>query len=125
MEILHIHHVSFIVKNLEKALSFYTGILNLQCSPDRPKMAYPGAWLNIGESQQIHLLELENPDSVDNRPIHGGKDRHAAFLIRDFSNLIERLDQHKRTYTLSHSGRHALFTRDYDGNTLEFIAWKG
>lgn len=125
MEILHIHHVSFIVKDLKNALSYYVDVLNLECSPDRPEMAYPGAWLNIGDSQQIHLLELENPDPVDNRPTHGGKDRHAAFLVRDFSDLIKRLDHNDRAYTLSSSGRNALFTRDYDGNTLEFIEWKG
>lgn len=125
MEILHIHHVSFIVKNLEKALTFYTDVLNLACSPDRPDMPFRGAWLSIGKSQQIHLLELENPDSIDDRPVHGGKDRHAAFIVDDFSGLIHRLEDGSFTYTLSRSGRNALFTRDFDGNTLEFIEWKG
>lgn len=124
MEILHIHHVSFIVKDLQRALTFYRDVLQLQCSPDRPTMAYEGAWLSIGESQQIHLLEIDNPDSTENRPAHGGRDRHAAFFVNDFSNLIQLLDQHDFTYKLSRSGRNALFTRDYDGNTLEFIEWK-
>ena len=33
-------------------------------------MSSPGAWLQIGD-QQIHLLELPNPDPVTGRPEHG------------------------------------------------------
>lgn len=124
MKVIDIHHVSFIVKDLKKALVFYTDILEIEILPNRPDMAFDGAWLKIGESQQIHLLELDNPDSAENRPAHGGRDRHAAFHISDFAYLMERLDSHGRDYTLSSSGRNALFTRDDDGNTLEFIEWK-
>jgi glyoxylase I family protein len=35
---------------------------------------------------------------------------------------MERLNQAGVTYTLSQSGRRALFCRDPDGNALEFIA---
>jgi glyoxylase I family protein len=35
--------------------------------------------------------------------------------------VVAELDKAKLTYTLSSSGRRALFCRDYDGNTLELI----
>lgn len=95
-------------------------MLGLQLEQTRPDLGYPGAWLRIGD-QQIHLLELPNPDPVENRPQHGGRDRHLAFRIDDLSGLVEILERSNIEFTLSKSGRKALFCRDPDGNALEFI----
>ena len=69
----------------------------------------------------IHLMELPNPDPVDGRPDHGGRDRHAAFGIDDVKPLVERLERHGVPYTMSKSGRAAVFFRDPDGNAMEFM----
>ena len=82
--------------------------------------ASAGAWLTVG-SQQIHLLELPNPDPVKGRPEHGGRDRHTAFYVSDIDILIKSLEQNSITFTRSRSGRSAIFCRDPDGNALEFI----
>ncbi len=120
MSVLAIHHVSLLVENTEKALEFYTDVLGLPVIPERPDLDFPGAWLQIGD-QQIHLLELENPDPVNDRPEHGGRDRHLAMSVADLSELEQRLRNKGIAYTLSKSGRRALFCRDYDGNTMELI----
>ena len=113
-------HSSVIVKDTKTALHFYHTILGFEIDHSRPNLGYPGAWLNIGK-QQIHLLELENPDPTNNRPKHGGRDRHTAIATTQFDKLATLLDKHKIEYTLSKSGRKALFCRDPDGNALEFI----
>jgi len=115
-----LHHASLIVADTGKALIFYRDLLGLEPEPDRPDLGYPGAWLNIG-GQQLHLLELPNPDPVQGRPAHGGRDRHLAFRVGDLDALIGRLERAGVTYTASKSGRRALFCRDPDGNALEFI----
>ena len=115
-----IAHVSVIVSDTESALEFYRDILGLPVDSSRPDLGYPGAWLNVGE-QQIHLLELPNPDQTEGRPEHGGRDRHMAFDISDIKGLIETLEKNGIAYTRSRSGRSALFCRDLDGNALEFI----
>ena len=120
MKIVSIHHASVIVRDTERALRFYRDLLGLRVDPSRPDLGYPGAWLWIGE-QQIHLLELPNPDSVDGRPAHGGRDRHLALLIDDLEGLAGQLDAADIAYTRSRSGRRALFFRDPDGNALELI----
>lgn len=117
---LSIHHASVIVRDTGRALAFYRDTLGLPVDPARPDLGYPGAWLNIGD-QQIHLLELPNPDPVTGRPAHGGRDRHVALSIRDLDQLRQRLDAAAVDYSLSKSGRRALFCRDPDGNALEFI----
>jgi len=118
--VLSIHHVSLLVKNTEKALDFYIRILGLELDGSRPELGYPGAWVNIG-GQQIHLLELPNPDPVEGRPAHGGRDRHMAVVVDDIAAIEMRLEQSNIMYTRSRSGRKAVFCRDYDGNALELI----
>jgi len=119
-EFLAIQHVSVLVADTERALAFYRDVLGLPMESQRPDLGYPGAWLTIG-AQQIHLLELPNPDPVTGRPAHGGRDRHVALTLRDLDELRRRLEAAGIPYTLSKSGRHALFCRDPDSNALEFI----
>ena len=119
-----LHHVSLIVADTARALGFYRDLLGLQVVPNRPDLGYPGAWLQLGEAQ-IHLLELPNPDPLDNRPSHGGRDRHLALEVNAFEDLKQRLIQRKIPYTLSRSGRQAMFCRDPDQNAVEIIAASG
>lgn len=109
-----------IVQDTDQALKFYMGILGLELDMGRPELSYPGAWLVVGGAQ-IHLLELPNPDPVTGRPAHGGRDRHLALSITDIDALRSSLEQAGIEFTLSKSGRKALFCRDYDGNALEFV----
>lgn len=120
MAILGMHHCSLIVSNTQQALAFYQGILGIDVDSSRPDLGYPGAWLNVGQ-QQIHLLELPNPDPLEGRPEHGGRDRHVALLFDDLQALVTKLEQASIAYTLSKSGRKALFCRDPDNNAIEVI----
>ncbi|MDP2828642.1 MAG: VOC family protein [Sulfuricellaceae bacterium] len=113
-------HVSIIVSDLARSRAFYEGMLGLQVSSTRPEMSFDGVWYEIG-GQQIHLLALPNPDPVSERPAHGGRDRHVALAVDDLDNLTIVLKRANIPYTLSQSGRVALFCRDPDGNALEFI----
>jgi glyoxylase I family protein len=113
-----------IVQDTEQALAFYTGILGLEQDMSRPDLGYPGAWLSVGDAQ-IHLLELPNPDPITGRPEHGGRDRHLALSVTNLGALQTSLERAAIVFTLSKSGRKALFCRDVDGNALEFIEQMG
>ncbi|KAG0465410.1 hypothetical protein HPP92_019574 [Vanilla planifolia] len=119
--ILSIHHVGILCENLERSLSFYRDLLGLKINEARPhdKLPYRGAWLWVGD-EMIHLMELPNPDPLTGRPEHGGRDRHHCFAIQNVSKLKEKFDKAGIKYTLSRSGRPAIFARDPDGNALEF-----
>ena len=114
-----IHHASLLVADTGRALAFYRDVIGLE-QVERPDLGFPGAWLGVG-GQQIHLLELPSPDPVEGRPEHGGRDRHLALLTVDLEAVRRRLESVGRPYTLSRSGRAALFSRDPDGNALEII----
>jgi glyoxylase I family protein len=114
------HHASLIVSDTARALDFYAGLLGLEQLQGRPDLGYLGAWLGVG-GVQIHLLELPNPDPVTGRPPHGGRDRHIALSVAALDPLMERLAGAGVPFTLSRSGRRALFCRDPDGNAVELI----
>ncbi|MFV2059548.1 MAG: VOC family protein [Gammaproteobacteria bacterium] len=113
-------HATYIVKNLDSAKNFYCTILDMSINDERPDLPYSGLWLNVGDSQ-IHLLELDNPDPVFNRPEHGGRDRHVALQVKSIKQIETALSSLNINFTVSQSGRKALFCRDPDGNALEFI----
>lgn len=115
-----IDHVSLIVAETRRSLGFYCGILGLEVMQERPELPFPGAWLRVG-SQQIHLLELPNPDPIAGRPAHAGRDRHLAMRVSHLDGLTERLRAAGVSYTRSRSGRRAVFCRDPDGNAIELI----
>jgi glyoxylase I family protein len=113
-------HASLLVSDLARARAFYEGVLGLAVSPKRPEMHFDGVWYDIG-NQQIHLLALPNPDPVEGRPVHGGRDRHVALGVASLAAITQTLEAAGIAYTLSSSGRPALFCRDPDGNAIELI----
>ena len=114
-------HGTFLTSDLSKSRAFYEGVLGLQANPTRPKMSFEGVWYDVADNQQIHLMLLPDPEAGLQRPTHGGRDRHIALIVSDIKILIARLELAGVAYSLSQSGRSALFCRDPDQNALEFI----
>ena len=114
-------HAGLLVSDLARAKAFYESVLGLRVYPGRPDLPYPGEWYDLGDGQQLHLMQLPNPDAGIARPEHGGRDRHIALAVADMAALKSRLEAAGVKYTASKSGRVALFCRDPDSNTLEFV----
>ncbi len=121
MKITALLHATHLVADLDAARTFYEGTLGLSADAGRPDLGFPGVWYDVGIQQQIHLMQLPNPEVGLQRPAHGSRDRHVALAVSDLAALMQRLDAAGISYTLSKSGRRALFCRDPDGNALEFI----
>jgi len=114
-----LHHASLIVTDTETSVAFYRDILGME-QTERPDLGCPGAWFQLG-AQQIHLLELNNPDPTTGRPEHGGRDRHVALTVQELAPIRQVLDEKGVIYSMSKSGRKALFCRDPDGNAVEIL----
>ena len=113
-------HVSLLVADVVRARHFYEQVLGLVPSPLRPVMSFDGVWYDLN-GVQLHLLCLPNPEAGLARPLYGGRDRHVAFRVQNLDALCLRLQTHGVAYTLSLSGRQALFCRDPDDNALEIM----
>jgi len=119
-EIMNIAHIGLIVSELQRAAEFYEQILGL-ARIRRPDLGFDGLWFGLEGGQQIHLMLLDNPYAACKKPAHGGRDNHVALHTHDFDVIHQRLDAAHIPYTMSKSGRTALFCRDPDGNTIELI----
>lgn len=123
MKITALLHATFLVEELTGSRNFYEGVLGLRLDETRHEMGFPGVWYELG-AQQIHLMQLPNPEQGLQRPAHGGRDRHVALAVNDLNALMQKLDTAAIKYNISKSGRRALFCRDPDGNALEFIEFR-
>lgn len=115
-----LHHGSLIVNDLPRSINFYCHIIGLKQNLQRPLMSFDGAWLDVGE-QQIHLLKLPKTERKLDLPEHAGRDRHLAIHVTQIDTIKFNLETNQIPFTMSRSGRQALFCRDPDGNGLEFI----
>lgn len=116
-------HTGIIVADIARSRAFYEGLLGLVPSDKRPAMNFEGVWYDIGLNQ-LHLMVVPNPYADAELPAHGGRDYHVAFAVDDVMAIKQALDEAGVEYSMSMSGRAALFCRDPDGNALEFSAVK-
>ncbi|MEQ1603058.1 MAG: glyoxalase [Methylophilaceae bacterium] len=120
IEIKQLLHAGLIISDLAKSRAFYEGLLGLKPNALRPDFGFEGVWYDIGNNQ-IHLMAVPNPDAASIRPEHGGRDHHVALSVANIDAVKEALEQAGVPYSMSKSGRAALFCRDPDGNALEFF----
>jgi len=89
MTVASIHHVSLTVADLEVSRRFYREVLGLQEIP-RPAFAFAGAWFQVGESQQLHLIVCDDPTTRGTKPIDT-RDVHFALRVTSFEHAREFL----------------------------------
>ncbi len=90
MRIETIHHVSLTVTDLDRSRQFYRDILSLN-EIERPGFAFPGAWFQIGEDQQLHLIlhagaTFRGDKGIDTR------DGHFAVRVASYRTALEFLN---------------------------------
>jgi catechol 2,3-dioxygenase-like lactoylglutathione lyase family enzyme len=116
-------HTGLVISDLARSRAFYEGVLGFTPNPTRPNFDFEGVWYDIGQNQ-VHLMVVPNPYQNIQRPAHGGRDNHIAFAVEDVAPVVTELDKAGVSYSMSKSGRAAVFCRDPDGNALEFSAVK-
>lgn len=116
-----LNHVSFPVRDLERAVHFYREVLGLEMIP-RPNLPFPGAWLG-GNGIQVHLIvppegaPLGSPPPSLN-PLAG----HVAFAIDDYDRVVSALHAAGLETLEAGSEVGQLWVRDPDGHLIELIA---
>jgi len=111
-------HVGLIVADLKASAMFYEDVLGLK-RKERPDLGFEGIFYRLDRNQELHLMLLPNPYMGALLPMHGGRDRHMALQVGNLSAVRRKLESVRIAYTMSKSGRNALFCRDPDGNAIE------
>jgi glyoxylase I family protein len=115
-----IHHVSFVVSNLQVSKAFYSSVLNVQ-EIERPNFNFPGAWFQAGQ-QQIHLIEYKDALRLPKGWGIDTRDHHVALRVKDYHEALAHLKaQHIEVVESpnSRSGFAQIFCCDPDGNIIE------
>jgi catechol 2,3-dioxygenase-like lactoylglutathione lyase family enzyme len=109
-----VDHVSVNVGDVPRALAFYTESLGLTQNFTRPDFGFPGAWLDTGNGQQVHLIGAETPPPLG---------QHFALAYDDLDTVIAELRAQgvevSDPIAVGDTGRRQAFTADPFGNGIE------
>jgi catechol 2,3-dioxygenase-like lactoylglutathione lyase family enzyme len=112
-----VHHVSFRVDDLGKAVEFYRDVLGCE-EIHRPDLGFPGAWLEAGDTQ-VHLIEHEaTTDTGLPARLLSGIANHVAFRVQDLNAAAEELERHGLSIARGEI-LEQVFVQDPSGNVIE------
>jgi glyoxylase I family protein len=81
-----IHHVLVVVQELERSRRFYRDTLELE-EIDRPVFPYDGAWFQLANNQQLHLLERSDATFRGERGVDAF-DLHFAMRVKSYRDTL-------------------------------------
>ena len=119
-------HVAINVRDIDRAVEFYTKIFGLKITtrePSKPGVEY---FLDCGPSLLgiIQAKDLEHTHAFENEGVGAN---HFSFRIhaRDFDAMIEHLERQdvKIEFAKKREKSWSLYFYDLDGNKLEATAW--
>jgi glyoxylase I family protein len=114
------HHMSFPVRDLERARTFYEEVLGLRSIPRPDLGALAGAWYGAGPCE-VHLIERPEGSDVGQPPASlTPLARHAAFAIDDYDAALAHLRAHGCAVLESRAAGQ-MWVRDPDGHVIELI----
>jgi catechol 2,3-dioxygenase-like lactoylglutathione lyase family enzyme len=88
IEVIHLHHVSLPVTNLERSKAFYREVLGLS-EIERPAFEFAGAWYALGD-RQLHLIVHDKP-TLRSRGIDS-HDAHFALRVASYRGTVAFLE---------------------------------
>ena len=137
-------HTGFVVRDLEKSISFYTDMLGLELtgrSDDDgtekhsrllgfPRVHLKAAGLILGNGHTLELLEYVHPPGKDGRNDRNDLGAsHLAFFVRDIDELYRETSRKGLRFINAPTPTHrdgklimkSSYAQDPDGNWLEFM----
>ena len=124
LDITSIHHVAVCVTDIARSKKFYGSVLGLNEVP-RPAFPFDGAWYQLGDGLQLHLIVHERPRTLRGTTVIDLRDGHFAFGVADYERAVERLQaagipcQVRRDNVTPWQ---QVYITDPDGNVIELSA---
>ncbi len=126
IEIVELHHPGYRIDEmrLDTTVAFYADVLGLECDKSRPTIpGIPGAWINVGEVGQLHLIGGAQPSPVAKGPGEDPTRPHVAFAVADILAAKKELDRMGVKYWqiegLTSPDALQVFMNDPCGNMVE------
>jgi catechol 2,3-dioxygenase-like lactoylglutathione lyase family enzyme len=90
-----LHHVSVPVTDIERSRDFYENTLGLkeaEAPEQRPDFPFGGAWYDLGDHRQLHLIVNEAGMSTFRRGKKlDSRDTHFAVRVNDYGETRQHL----------------------------------
>jgi catechol 2,3-dioxygenase-like lactoylglutathione lyase family enzyme len=111
-------HVAIVVTDVARSITFYRDVIGLPEVPRPPTFDFPGAWMQIGsteDGQTLHLLGLDKDE--------GRGRRHFCLLVDDIGGAADHIT--RRGFEVLWHTKHKIagidrfFVYDPDGNRVE------
>jgi len=122
MGLKRIEHYNIHTVKLAETVDFYTRILGMT-NGDRPPFQFPGAWLYVGDTPVLHLVDVSGAYKSPRAGQHGtGTLDHVAFEAQGLPAMREHLRRNGATFeerVVPRTGVTQLFLVDPNGLTLE------
>lgn len=112
-------HVNIRTVNLDKMVAWYEDVLGLR-SGARPEFSVPGAWLYLGDTCVLHLIEAD-PAPMEHAEGESLRMEHIAFRAEGQDRFLAHLEERGVAYKLfpfEALETVLVFIRDPDGNRL-------
>ena len=109
-------HVALHVADVPASVAFYQDVLGLNPIP-RPAFDFPGAWLSLGGSHQLHLIGGRDQPTASH-----SRGTHFALTIDDVDVWLGHLERHAadmRGPRTRPDGYTQIFVIDPDGHWVE------
>ena len=109
-----VDHIAINVGDVPAGITFYTETLGLVQNFTRPDFGFPGAWLDLANGQQVHLIEAPVPTNLG---------QHFALTFEDIGAAVVELRARGLKVSdpveVGTTGRQQAFTIDPWGNAIE------
>ena len=121
MSAINIHHINIKTLDLDATIDFYTGVLGMTVTPDRPDIG-PGVWMDFNGTQ-IHVMsEHMALDQHGNYTPGGASVDHLGILAEDFDAMKQTVIDRGiewRQNDISFAGLWQLFFHDPNDILIE------
>ena len=117
-----VNHLTYAVKDRERALRFWVDVLGVKQIPSQVDAEHV-LWLQLPSGTMVHLIENADAPSV---PSH-----HGAFEVDDLDKAFETLKAkgvHMETESITNvrnDGQRAFYIQDTEGNRVELCSKSG
>jgi len=131
LELKYLHHVSIVVKDIEKSKHFYCDVLGMEDVARPENFTFGGAWFRKGDCE-VHLIHIseavQEPGDAPNTPTET-RDltfaRHFCFQINDVDEMLKTLNKFNIPIACGPRPRGDGATQTYiydpDGHMVELV----
>lgn len=122
MGLKRIEHYNIHTTKLAETVAFYSDVLGMKAG-DRPPFTFPGAWIYLGDTPVLHLVDVSGERKSERAGQHGtGALDHIAFEavgLEEMRAQLKRQGVAHQERIVPRTGITQVFVEDPNGLTLE------